>query len=213
MDKMILVEELKKFCINSGFPSDGPRFDGRLRLIYSEFETINNEVFRRACKYILRKTIKFPTIADFESSIKDAGQAIIYNGDDAPAISCDLCDGFGYVSSSLIQKEKVVGDYVFRCPCENGTYRARALPLWEDSKRDEGFVLRTELDGLSGLDIKDGCFIAKISEQQARINIVKVIIAIMRSKLKDEAQDSIVDLNDRIDKYREGIVSHGLVPA
>lgn len=203
MDKQTLLNEAKKLAINTGIPAEGRRFEDRISLIYEILGSISDEVFKRACSTLLKNSHKFPTIADFEAAIKDAAQALVYRGDDAPRVACQICNGSGYITTEKIINGINLGDFVFRCSCQNGAFQAKNVPLWDEKYRRKGYVPKEEVDGICSWDKEGGDFVAAHEEQHARLNTIIAIRHLIVAKLGDEAQEKLVDLDNRIDRYRE----------
>lgn len=203
MDKLILMEGVKKLAINAGYPTEGRKFEQRVSLLYDELGGISNEVFRIACQRLLKSEPRFPAIAAFETAIKDVSVSMSYRSGGAPTVKCEKCNGSGYITALKIKDNSYLGEYSFRCSCENGAEKARGISLWDEEARAKGYIPKEEVDGLSAWDKEGGEFISPREEQRVRLNIISAIRHLWSAGLTGEAQDKLVDLDKRIDERRE----------
>uniref|UniRef100_A0A6H1ZBZ4 Uncharacterized protein n=1 Tax=viral metagenome TaxID=1070528 RepID=A0A6H1ZBZ4_9ZZZZ len=205
MDAGTFEEALGKLARNFGIKVDGEVYKAKAELFWGEFRNIPANIWERTCKAVLEREDRFPTMARIKSVMQEIARAFV-GEDERPKVKCDKCDGSGYISSvkncGTYRDQPMWDDHVFRCSCANGAYLPKSIPVWNENKRLEGYVLKTEYDGLGGFEMEDGDYIAPHEEQRVRMKLVRDIKRLITLGKREKAQNLVCELDQRIDKFR-----------
>lgn len=145
MDESVFHQELSMIAKNFGVR--GKIFEDKTELLWQEFNKVPSETWKRACRAIIENDDKFPNIKRFKTILAEVARYLQYKGSDVPAVPCDRCDGAGLLTAyKLNGEEKILGEYCFRCNCENAAYQSTNIPKWEEKHIKDNFVLKDMYD-------------------------------------------------------------------
>lgn len=185
----------------------GDTLVAKFRLFWTEFSAVKDRIWEVAAKNILQGDERFPTIARMKEALIDASRGF---GDDRKRTSCDKCDGSGLISTvkqcGTYQGQPLWSEFSFRCTCANGVYASEKIEVWHDNYRHDGYVLKTEFDGLGGFEMENGDYIAPHEEQRERMKMLRRIEDLLANYQADKARDLLCVLDRRIDDFRNNDV-------
>jgi len=131
--------------LGQNFGVRGKILEDKAKLLWDEFKGVPYDVWKLTCKNLLENEDRFPTIKKFKEALRGASMNLKYRQKPTREITiCEKCEGSGYLSTVKVNNDRVLGEYLFRCDCENGAYRERELLVWHDKFKNMGHVLRVE---------------------------------------------------------------------
>lgn len=143
MEEVAFGIELERLGQNFGIR--GKVLEDKSKLLWDEFRHVPYNVWKLACKNLLENEDRFPTIKKFKIALRDASINLNYKQKPHQKIViCEKCDSTGYLSTVKVNNDRVLGEYLFRCTCENGAYQEKEIFVWHDKFKNMGHILRTE---------------------------------------------------------------------
>jgi hypothetical protein len=190
--------------LGDNFGVRGDMLSAKTRLFWNEFKAVRDDIWESACRGILNGEERFPTISRMKGFLVDAVRRMV--GPERAVTPCDRCDGSGYISTvkqcGTFKGQPLWSDWSFRCPCDNGAFMSKRIPIWEEAYRLQGYVTKVEYDGLGGFELEDGDYVAPHEEQRVRMEMVREIERLIATGDKGKAQDMLCKLDERIDCFR-----------